>query len=85
MNNGKFKFQDERNYEVFRQNLRMLIDSRGMTMKDLSLELNMNTTSISRYFIDRNPDAMSLWRIADYFNVSVDYLLGRTDNPRMNR
>ena len=26
-----------------------------------------------------------LIKIADYFNVSVDYLIGRTENPKMNR
>lgn len=79
MQNGKFKYQDEnRDYEMFRKNIRMLMDSRGMTMKDLSLAINMNTTSITRYFYDRNPDTMSLWRIADFFDVSIDWLLGRT-------
>lgn len=29
------------------------------------------------------PSNMALVEIADYFNVSVDYLLGRTDNPNM--
>ena len=81
MQNGKFKHQDEtRNYDQFKKNLRMLLDSRGYNMTELSLALNMNTTSISRYFIDRNPDAMSLWRIADHFGVSIDWLLGRSLN-----
>ena len=30
-----------------------------------------------------NPKADNLQKIADYFNVSTDYLLGRTDNPRI--
>lgn len=81
MKNGKFKHQDEnRNFESFKHKLRTLMDSRGFTMKGLSLELEMNTTSISRYFIDRNPDTISLWRIADYFDVSIDWLLGRSSS-----
>ena len=27
----------------------------------------------------------TLWRLADYFDCSVDYLLGRTDNPEVNK
>ncbi|MDO5399158.1 MAG: helix-turn-helix transcriptional regulator [bacterium] len=31
------------------------------------------------------PSCDKIAKIADYFNVSVDYLLGRTDNPEINR
>jgi len=42
----------------------------------------MNQNSISRYEIgEREADYETLIAFADYFNVSVDYLLGRTDNP----
>lgn len=34
---------------------------------------------------DRTPSADIMERIADYFGVSIDYLLGRTDNPEINR
>lgn len=79
MAGGKFKNKnDGREFDTFRRNLRMLIDSYGYTMTELSRELDMNTTSISRYFIDRNPDIVSIWRIADHFDVSIDWLIGRS-------
>jgi len=31
------------------------------------------------------PSAVNLKKIADYLDVSVDYLLGRTDNPQINK
>ncbi|QBX15643.1 putative repressor protein [Streptococcus phage Javan199] len=38
----------------------------------------------SIYALKRNqPSAERLQEIADYFNVSTDYLLGRTDNPKI--
>ena len=44
----------------------------------------MNQNSISRYESGAHEaDYATLIRIADYFNVSVDYLLGRTDNPKI--
>ena len=50
------------------------------------MELNMNQNSISRYETgERETDYKTLIALADYFNVSIDYLLGRTDNPTMNR
>lgn len=55
---------------------------RGMSQLRLAIELNMNQNSISRYETgEREADYATLIKFADYFNVSVDYLLGRTDNP----
>lgn len=50
----------------------------------LAMDLNMNQNSISRYETgEREADYETLVALADYFGVSVDYLLGRTDNPHM--
>lgn len=50
------------------------------------MDLDMNQNSISRYETgEREADYATLIRFADYFNVSIDYLLGRTDNPNTNR
>ena len=56
-----------------------------MSQVALAMELNMNQNSISRYENEeREADYATLIAIADYFKVSVDYLLGRTENPKMN-
>ena len=50
------------------------------------MDLNMNQNSISRYECEeRKADYATLIMFADYFNVSIDYLLGRTENPEVNR
>ena len=50
------------------------------------MDLNMNQNSISRYETgEREADYKTLIVFADYFNVSIDYLLGRTENPTTNR
>ena len=52
----------------------------------LSMEMNMAQNTISQYENEvRQADYETLIAFADYFDVSVDYLLGRTDNPKMNR
>ena len=59
--------------------------SKRITQLKLALDLNMNQNSISRYENgEREADYKTLIAFADYFHVSVDYLLGRTDNPKMN-
>ena len=60
--------------------------SRKISQLKLAMDLNMNQNTISRYETgEREADYATLIRIADYFNVSIDYLLERTDNPLMNR
>ena len=46
----------------------------------------MNQNSISRYENgQRQADYETLIVFADYFDVSIDYLLERTENPKMNK
>lgn len=58
----------------------------NITQIKLAMDLNVNQNTISRYENgEREAGYNELIRIADYFNVSVDYLLERTDNPLMNK
>lgn len=54
----------------------------GMTQDELAEILKINKHSISAYEREKSepPDAIKI-EIARYFHVSVDYLLGLTDNP----
>ena len=66
--------------------LKLLRKERKISQLKLALDLNMNQNSISRYENgEREADYATLIRFADYFDVSLDYLLGRTDNPNINR
>ena len=52
----------------------------------LAMDLHLNQNSVSRYETgEREADYATLILFADYFNVSIDYLLGRTENPKMNK
>lgn len=65
--------------------LKELRKSRKISQLRLAMDLNMNQNSISRYETgERECDYATLILIADYFDVSIDYLLGRTDNPKTN-
>lgn len=66
--------------------LKILRKKRRISQLKLAMDLNMNQNSISRYENgEREADYETLIRFADYFNVSIDYLLERTDNPEVNR
>ncbi len=66
--------------------LKELRKQRGLSQLRLAMDLNMAQNTISRYENEiREADYKTLIIFAEYFDVSVDYLLGRTDNPRVNR
>ncbi len=62
--------------------LKQLREQRNITQVKLAMDLNMNQNTISRYETGAHEaDYATLIRFADYFGVSIDYLLERTDNP----
>lgn len=62
--------------------LKHLRKQKGISQLKMAMDLDLNQNSISRYESgEREADYKTLIKIADYFDVSVDYLLGRTDNP----
>ena len=66
--------------------LKQLRKQKKISQLKLALDLNLNQNSVSRYENgEREADYATLIAIADYFNVSIDYLLERTDNPKMNK
>jgi len=63
----------------------MLRKEKGISQLKLAMDLNTNQNTISRYETgEREPGINELIKIADYFNVSIDYLLEQTNNPKRN-
>ncbi len=66
--------------------LKEIRKARGISQTKLAMDLNTNQNTISRYETgEREPGNQELIKIADYFHISIDYLLERTDNPNVNR
>lgn len=62
--------------------LRELRKAKGISQLKLAMDLHTNQNTISRYETgEREPGLKELIRLADYFGVSLDYLVGRSDNP----
>lgn len=67
------------------KNLFKLLEPRG-TSSQLAAATGISTGNIADWKSGKSkPAAEALVLIADYFGCSVDYLLGRTDNPEVNR
>ena len=66
--------------------LRQLRESKNYTQLKVAMDLNISQNSVSRYESGaREAGYEMLIRFADYYNVSVDYILGRTDCPSLCR
>ena len=60
--------------------LKELRKKRKISQLKLAMDLNMNQNTISRYEnLERQADYETLISFADYFGVTLDYLLGRTE------
>ena len=72
------------NFKIMR--LKELRKQNNITQIKLAMDLNLNQNSISRYESgEREADYATLIAFADYFDVSIDYLLERTNNPKLNK
>ena len=58
---------------------------RHIKLKDMLVSLDLGSNTFSNMRHGRVPLSDTLARIADYLDCSVDYLLGRTDNPDINK
>lgn len=65
---------------MFADRLKQLRSEKGLVQKDMAKFLNITTSAYGYYEQGkRNPDPKTLMKLSDFFNVSVDYLLGKTD------
>ena len=64
------------------ENLKKLRESKNITQVKLAIDLEVSQELISRYELGSSfPQPNMLIKLANYFNCSVDYLLGITDIP----
>ncbi len=69
---------------MFGENLKLLREDKGLLQRDLAKILMVTSQTISGWEIGRTqPEYDMLIKIADYFKVSVDYLLGHNTTNKM--
>lgn len=77
MPNKLYAVPDSFDWTIFQNHLRELMENYGYNMSTLAAKTDLNVTSISRYLQGRVPDLIAIWRIADHFGVTIDWLVGR--------
>lgn len=62
------------------ERMKSLRMEKGLRQEDAAKELDISMSAYCRYeYGKREPNASVLWRMADFFGVSMDYLVGRSD------
>ena len=71
---------------IFNERLKLLRDEKKMTQDKMAKELDMPVRSYQRLEMEgAKTHYDTLLKIADYYGVSVDWLMGRTDKREVNR
>lgn len=66
--------------------LKALRKSKGITQIALQMQTGIEQALISKFESgERIPPTETLMILADFYNVSIDYILCRTDNPEINK
>lgn len=67
---------------LFNERLKQLRTSKGVTQKQVAEFLNIQSNSVQRLeYGTARPSLDTVMNLADYFDVSLDYLVGRSDDP----
>lgn len=68
------------------QNIKTICKTQKKTISQMLMDCDLSKSFI--YDLEkrnRSPSCDTISRIADYFDCSIDYLVGRTDNPEINQ
>lgn len=65
--------------------IKLTAKAKGIALKVMLSECGLGINAISQMSKGNDMLSKNLARIADYLDCSVDYLLGRTDNPEVNK
>ena len=64
----------------FGDRIKKLREEKGLSREEMSNQLNISYSALSKYETNKRfPDKNTLIELANFFDVSVDYIIGRTD------
>lgn len=71
--------------QTLADNIKKQAKAKNVLIRDLLADCDLNVNTLSQISDKKGLSSFSLAKIADYLDCSVDYLLGRTDNPEVNK
>ena len=70
---------------MFSEKIRRLRKDRHLTQAEVAKEVGLSARGYQDLELGAKPRYDALLHIADFYDVSVDWLMGRTDNPHAHR
>ena len=70
---------------MFSEKIRQLRKDRHLTQAEVAKEVGLSARGYQDLELGAKPGFDNLPHIADFYDVSVDWLMGRTDNPHAHR
>ena len=70
---------------MFSEKIRMLRKKKKLTQAEVAKEVGLSARGYQDLELGAKPGFDNLLHIADFYDVSVDWLMGRTDNPHAHR
>ena len=70
---------------MFFERLYLLCENKGIKPNTVAKAIGVSTAIATKWKNGTTPNGETLTKIADYLDCSVDYLLGRTDNPESHK
>ncbi len=73
------------NLQLVEERIMSIAETQGLSKNRLLINANLGKSVFDNMKKGKIPSVDKIHIIADYLDCSVDYLLGRTDNPEVNR
>lgn len=73
------------NLQLIEERIMLIAAPKGLTKNKLLINIGLNKSVFDNMKKGQIPSVDKIHIIADYLDCSVDYLLGRTNNPEVNR
>ena len=81
----KMSYREERSVQM-ETNLKKLRKLKKKTQLQVQMDTGIEQALLSKYESGKRiPPTETLIALADYYNVSMDYIMGRTDIPEINK
>ena len=74
--------KNEKTTTIFSNRLKIIRKQAKLTWRELANNIEISEATLYNYIDGSSPSSDILLKIADYFNVTTDWLLGRTDDPQ---
>lgn len=73
------------NQQICIERITTLTKAKKLSINQMLKDANLPSTVVDNIKRGRVPSIDKLYSLADYFEVSIDFIVGRTDKPEVNR